>query len=119
MDIKNKNLKAGNENGIIIAILAILLVLVLVIVGTVVLKDNAAVAKFDGGKVTKKEYQVYYEMFSSYLKSYGYDSNSIPEEIYEKSEIFIDNGYMTKTENGIALTRKGFLMSNTILSEIL
>ena len=45
MDIKNKNLKAGNENGIIIAILAILLVLVLVIVGTVVLKDNAAVAK--------------------------------------------------------------------------
>ena len=85
MDIKNKNLKAGNENGIIIAILAILLVLVLVIVGTVVLKDNAAVAKFDGGKVTKKEYQVYYEMFSSYLKSYGYDSNSIPEEILLKA----------------------------------
>lgn len=85
MDIKNKNLKAGNENGIIIAILAILLVLVLVIVGTIVLKDNAAVAKFDGGKVTKKEYQVYYEMFSSYLKSYGYDSNSIPEEILLKA----------------------------------
>ena len=85
MDIKNKKLKAGNENGIIIAILAILLVLVLVIVGTVVLKDNAAVAKFDGGKVTKKEYQVYYEMFSSYLKSYGYDSNSIPEEILLKA----------------------------------
>lgn len=85
MDIKNKKLKAGNENGIIIAILAILLVLVLVIVGTVVVKDNAAVAKFDGGKVTKKEYQVYYEMFSSYLKSYGYDSNSIPEEILLKA----------------------------------
>lgn len=85
MDIKNKKIKAGNENGIIIAILAILLVLVLVIVGTVVLKDNAAVAKFDGGKVTKKEYQVYYEMFSSYLKSYGYDSNSIPEEILLKA----------------------------------
>lgn len=85
MDIKNKKLKAGNENGVIIAILAILLVLVLVIVGTVVLKDNAAVAKFDGGKVTKKEYQVYYEMFSSYLKAYGYDTNSIPEEILLKA----------------------------------
>ncbi len=45
--------------------------------------------------------------------------HSIPKEIYEKSEIFIKNGYMTKTENGIALTRNGFLMSNTILSEIL
>lgn len=85
MDIKKMKLKAGNENGVIIAILAILLVLVLAIVGGVVLKDNAAVAKFDGGKVTKKEYQVYYEMFSSYLAAYGYDSNSIPEEILLKA----------------------------------
>ncbi len=45
--------------------------------------------------------------------------HSIPKEIYAKSKIFIDNGYMTKSDNGIALTRKGFLMSNTILSEIL
>ena len=41
------------------------------------------------------------------------------KQIYENSKVFIDNGYMTKTENGIALTRKGFLMSNAILSEIL
>ena len=45
--------------------------------------------------------------------------HSISKEIYEKSEIFIKNGYMTNSENGIALTRKGFLMSNTILAEIL
>ncbi len=45
--------------------------------------------------------------------------HNIPKEIYEKSKIFIDNGYMTKTENGLAFTRKGFLMSNTILAEIL
>lgn len=45
--------------------------------------------------------------------------HSIPNEIYEKSKIFIDNGYMTADENGLALTRKGFLMSNTILAEIL
>ena len=50
------------------------------------------------------------------LKRFGHN---IPKEIYDKSQIFIDNGYMTKKQNGLALTRKGFLMSNTILSEIL
>lgn len=43
----------------------------------------------------------------------------IPKELYEKSKIFIDNGYMAKTDKGLALTRNGFLMSNTILSETL
>ncbi|MBQ4645352.1 MAG: radical SAM family heme chaperone HemW [Clostridia bacterium] len=50
------------------------------------------------------------------LEGFGHN---IPKEIYEKSKIFIDNGYMISNENGIALTRKGFLMSNTILAEIL
>ena len=45
--------------------------------------------------------------------------HSIPKELYEKSKIFIDNGYMIKNSNGLALTRKGFLMSNSILAEIL
>ena len=85
MNIKTRKLKAGSENGVIIAILAILLIIVVAIVGVVVAKDNAAIATFDGGKVTKKEYQVYYEMFSSYLQSYGYDSESIPEEILKKA----------------------------------
>ena len=43
----------------------------------------------------------------------------IPKEIYEKSEIFIDNGYMNNENNTLKLTRKGFLLSNSILSEIL
>lgn len=45
--------------------------------------------------------------------------HNIPNELYEKSKIFIDNGYMIKNENGLALTRNGFLMSNSILAEIL
>ena len=45
--------------------------------------------------------------------------HNIPKEIYEKSKIFIDNEYMLKNENGLALTRNGFLMSNSILAEIL
>lgn len=44
---------------------------------------------------------------------------NIPNEIYDKSKIFIDNGYMLKNENGLTLTQKGFLMSNSILAEIL
>lgn len=50
------------------------------------------------------------------FERFGYN---IPKEIYEKSQIFIDNGYMTTENNTLKLTRKGFLMSNTILSEIL
>ena len=50
------------------------------------------------------------------LERFGHN---IPKEIYDKAQIFIDNGYMTKCHKGLALTRKGFLMSNTILSEIL
>ena len=45
--------------------------------------------------------------------------HKVPKEIHEKSKIFIDNGYMIANKNGLALTRKGFLMSNTILAEIL
>ncbi len=50
------------------------------------------------------------------LERFGH---SIPNAIYEKSKIFIDNGYMTIDEKGLALTRKGFLLSNNILAEIL
>lgn len=53
---------------------------------------------------------------SKVLECFGH---KIPQELYKKSQIFIDNEYMTENNNGLALTRKGFLMSNTILAEIL
>ena len=53
---------------------------------------------------------------SKVLERFGH---KIQQELYKKSQIFIDNGYMTENNNGLALTRKGFLLSNTILSEIL
>jgi len=46
-------------------------------------------------------------------------AHNIPHEIYEKAKMFIDNGYMVKSEKGLALTQKGFLLSNSILAEIL
>lgn len=52
-------------------------------------------------------------------KVFKHFGHNIPKEIYEKSRIFVDNGYMTAGENGLALTRKGFLISNAILAEIL
>ena len=53
---------------------------------------------------------------SKVLERFGH---KIPQELYENSKIFIDNGYMIENDNGLALTRKGFLMSNSILAEIL
>ena len=82
LKLKSKN---GNESSIIVVILAILLVVVLAIVGVIVAKDNKGLATFDGGKVTKAEYKIYYQMFSSYLQMYGYSSSEIPEQILNKA----------------------------------
>lgn len=45
--------------------------------------------------------------------------HKIPEEMIKKSAFFANNGLMESDETGIRLTRNGFLISNTILSEIL
>ncbi|MCH5190984.1 MAG: radical SAM family heme chaperone HemW [Oscillospiraceae bacterium] len=50
------------------------------------------------------------------LKRFGH---KIPNEMREKACIFVNNGYMESDENGLRLTRKGFLLSNSILAEIL
>ncbi len=85
MNSKTTKLKAGNENSVIIVILAILLVVVIAIVGVYVAKDNRGLATFDGGSVTKAEYEVYYKMFSTWLSYYGYDKSVIPYEILVKA----------------------------------
>lgn len=45
--------------------------------------------------------------------------HKIPEEMIKKSAFFANNGLMEINETGIRLTRKGFLLSNSILAEIL
>lgn len=87
MNSKTKKLKTGNENSVIIVILAVLLVVVLGIVGVIVAKDNQGIATFDGGKVTKSEYKIYYQMFASYLQMYGYSAEEIPGEIATKAAL--------------------------------
>ncbi len=44
---------------------------------------------------------------------------NIPNEIIEKSQIFIKNGLMNFDDETLKLTPNGFLLSNTILAEIL
>ncbi|MEG2396796.1 MAG: radical SAM family heme chaperone HemW [Oscillospiraceae bacterium] len=43
----------------------------------------------------------------------------IPKEIYEKANIYEKNGYLTSDANGIYLTEKGFLISNSIISDLI
>ena len=45
--------------------------------------------------------------------------HKIPDEMIKKSAIFADNGFMESDELGLRLTKKGFLLSNSILAEIL
>lgn len=84
------------------------------------IKGNAPIQDGDGGDFTE------YAMLGLRLIE-GLQENKvierfghiIPNEIYEKSKIFVDNGCMIRNENSLKLTRKGFLLSNTILSRIL
>lgn len=84
------------------------------------LNGNSPIPDGDGGDFTE------YAMLALRLTE-GLQENkvierfghSIPKDLYEKSKIFADNGYMTANKNGLALTRKGFLLSNSILAEIL
>ncbi len=84
------------------------------------LKGSSPIPDGNGGDFTE------YAMLSLRLveglnkdKVFERFGHKIPKDLYEKSKIFIDNGYMSADENGLALTRKGFLLSNTILSNVL
>ena len=49
-------------------------------------------------------------------KRFGF---SIPEEMIKKSKKYISSGYMCLENEKLFLTSKGFLLSNTIISDIL
>lgn len=84
------------------------------------LKGGAPVPDGDGGDFTE------YAMLalrlieglreSWVLARFGH---KIPDEMHKKAQIFVQGGYMAADEERIALTRKGFLLSNAILAELL
>ena len=51
----------------------------------------------------------YYERYQKHLSA----------KIIQKSKLFEKQGLMTVTDDSIALTEKGFLLSNTIISELI
>ena len=51
-------------------------------------KNYEAVATYDGGRITKAEYDVYYKSFANILSTYyGYPDYLIPEEIAKKAAV--------------------------------
>lgn len=84
-----KKASKSSESKIVIGIIAIVLVLALSIFGFYFYKSSfEVIAKFDGGSVTKAEYDVYYKTFASILSTYyGYSDSVIPEEIAKKAAI--------------------------------
>ena len=54
--------------------------------------------------------------FEDYSKRYG---KEISTEIIEKAKLFEKQGLMKVTDESISMTRNGFLLSNTIISELI
>jgi len=50
------------------------------------------------------------------LKLFG---RKIPDKMRKNSIPFSDNGYLISDKKGIRLTKKGFLISNYIISELI
>ncbi len=55
-------------------------------------------------------------VFSEYYERY---KKNISDEIIEKASLFEKQGLMKVTDKSISLTREGFLLSNTIISELI
>lgn len=54
--------------------------------------------------------------FEDFEKRFG---KSFPQDIIKKTKKFADNGLMKKDDNSISLTEKGFLLSNSIIAELI
>ncbi|MEG2310870.1 MAG: peptidylprolyl isomerase, partial [Clostridia bacterium] len=78
-----KRLKRGsNDKVVIMSIVIGALVLAFALFGFYFYKTNMqAVVTFDGGKITKAEYTLYYKRYSKMLEQYGYPATMIPEYI--------------------------------------
>lgn len=81
--------KATSESKIVIGVVVAVLTVALGIFGFYFYKSSyEAVATYDGGRITKAEYDVYYKSFANILSTYyGYPDHLIPEEIAKKAAV--------------------------------
>lgn len=87
--IKDAKKKVSNpESKIVVLVIVIGILIAGVFCGFYVYKSNfESIATFDGGKVSKADYDVYYKTFASMLSYYGYTKDEIPEQIAKKAGI--------------------------------
>lgn len=105
--IKKTNTKvpsANKDKAIIMVIVISVLLIAFGLFGLYYYKTNMqAVVTFDGGKVSKAEYSVYYKLFSQYLSYYGYPEEQIGDQIAQKAGL--DKVLLSKAKAaGITLT---------------
>lgn len=80
--------KPISEKIIIFGIIAAILVVAFGIFGFYFYKTSMlAVATYDGGKVTKSEFAIYYKTFQPMLTYYGYPESMIPDQIANKAAL--------------------------------
>lgn len=58
--------------------------------------NNQVLATYEGGKVTRGEYELYYKLFGPMLTYYGYDEDAIKTEVLNK--VIIDEIVLAKAE---------------------
>src|SRR5574344_1671557 len=80
--------KPVNEKVIIIGLIVVILLVAFGIFGYFFYQTNMQpVATYDGGKVTKAEYTIYYKTFQPMLSYYGYPDTMIPSQIANKAAL--------------------------------
>ncbi len=83
-----KKYSVNKEKVVIISLIVAVLLAAGGIFGFYYYKANVeAVVTFEGGKVTKAEYSIYYKIFAETLSYYGYSETQIPEYIAQKAGV--------------------------------
>ena len=76
-------------------------------------------------EITDEQFDLLFDMllvgcnfltFEDFEKKFG---KIFPRDIIKKTEKFIENGLMKCDEKSMALTEKGFLLSNSIIAELI
>ena len=83
-----KEKKPVSEKVVIISIIVAILLVAFGIFGYYFYATSMLpVATYDGGKVTKSEYSIYYKTFQPMLTYFGYSDDIIPEQIANKAAL--------------------------------
>ncbi len=95
--VKTKKMKGSKDNLIIIIVAAVIILVVAAIMCYYfIFRDKEVIATFDGGEVTRGEYELYYRTFAPMLVYYNYGSDVVAKYIAEK--IILDKIILMEAE---------------------